>query len=375
MKEKQTSTNKMTHHQRYKAFMRFKPVDRPVLQEWPAWKETMFRWMRESQQNSEQVLSYQKQCDPETRAHVDFSMIPPFEELVLKEDDNTITKTDKMGMTYRIFKDNPELSMPEFIDSPVKSPADWKDIKKRFDPNLAERYPADWEQQVKIWEKEEPILRLYGLVANYYGGPSLFGFVRMLLGEEQVHYAFYDEPKMVEDMMETATDFALAVLSKALKEAPITVCQFWEDMCYKQGSLLSPDMFRKFMIPRYKRITCMMRDAGVDIIFVDSDGNVEELIPLWLEAGINGIFPMEQAAGNDIYAYRKRYGKNLLMTGGIDKRVLAQDKAAIDRELQEKIPLAFEGGYIPTIDHSIPPDVPYENFLYYFQKKKEMLGV
>lgn len=129
------------------------------------------------------------------------------------------------------------------------------------------------------------------------------------------------------------------------------------------------------MLERYKRITRVIREAGVDIIFLDSDGNIEELLPLWIEAGINGLFPMEQAAGNDILEYRKKYGKNLLMSGGIDKKALVRGRTAIDEELEAKIPLALEGGYIPTVDHGIPPDVPYENFLYYWNRKKEMLGI
>ena len=365
----------MTPHQRYQAFMHFEPVDRPVFQEWPPWDETIRRWMRESGLDRDGVLAWQKLSDPEVNAGVSFGMIPPFEEKVVAENDVSITRIDQMGMTYRVFKDNPERSMPEFIGTPVKSPSDWKEIKKRFDPSSPQRYPSDWGDRIAGWNKEGPIVRLYGLVENYYGGPSLFGFVRMLLGEEQVHYAFYDEPEMVHDMMETATEFALAVLPRALREAPITVVQLWEDMCYKNGPLLSPAMFRKFMLPRYKRITDMIRSAGVDIIFVDSDGNVAELVPLWLEAGINGVFPMEQAAGNDLHAYRRKYGKNLLMTGGIDKRALAQGQAAIDRELETKIPLAMQGGYIPHIDHLIPPDVPYEHFQYYLNRKKQLLNV
>lgn len=350
-------------------------IDRPVFQEWAPWDETILRWVKESQTDKDAVLSWQQQCDPEFNAGVDFGMIPAFEERVIAEDDSKITKIDRMGLTYRVFKDNPEGSMPQFVGPPVKSPADWKKIKKRFDPTSPQRYPAQWDILVAKWKKEQPILRLYGFVENYYGGPSLYGFVRMLLGDEQVNYAFYDEPLMIEDMMETATEFALAVLPKALKEAPVTVVQFWEDMCCKHGPLLSPEMFKKLMVPRYKRITEMVRKAGVDIIFVDSDGDVELLIPLWLEAGINGIFPMEQAAGNDVHAYRKQFGKDLLMTGGIDKRALAQGKNAIDQELKSKIPLAHQGGYIPHIDHLIPPDVPYENFRYYFNRKKELIGL
>ncbi len=55
--------------------------------------------------------------------------------------------------------------------------------------------------------------------------------------------------------------------------------------------------------------------------------------------------------------------------------MLAQDAKAIDRELARTLPLAGQGGYIPTLDHAIPHDVPYENFQYYWKRKKEMLGV
>lgn len=142
----------------------------------------------------------------------------------------------------------------------------------------------------------------------------------MLMGPEASLYAFYDQPSLVHDMMETATEFAIIVLQKALREAPVILLQFWEDMCFRGGPLISPAMFREFMTPRYKRITQVVRDLGTDIIFVDSDGDVSELIPLWLESGINGVLPMEQAAGNDLRSYRRRYGRDLLCRGNRQAR-------------------------------------------------------
>jgi uroporphyrinogen decarboxylase len=71
---------------------------------------------------------------------------------------------------------------------------------------------------------------------------------------------------------------------------------------------------------------------------------------------------------------RREYGHDLLMTGGLDKRVLAQDRQAIDRELAAKLPLVEKGGYIPTLDHAIPHDVPYANFVYYWERKKALMG-
>ncbi len=365
----------MTPHDRFLAHLRFQPTDRPPLLEAGPWEATVRRWMAESGRSREEALAWQGECDSRVDAGVDFAMIPPFEERVVAEDAETTTRTDRMGQVYREFKDNPERSMPEFIGFPVQERRDWEQVKRRFDPIVPERYPADWTGRVAHWRREQPILRLYGYVANYYGGPSLFGFVRMLLGPERALYAFHDDPALVEDMMETITDFSIALLERALREAPVTYVQFWEDMAYKTGPLISPAMVRRFMLPRYRRIVETVRAAGVDVIVVDSDGDVSELIPLWLEAGINGVEPLEQAAGNDLRAYRREYGRDLLMLGGIDKRALAQGRQAIDRELAEKLPLAREGGYLPMVDHGIPPDVSWENWRYYWERKKEGLGL
>ncbi|HEY3415989.1 MAG TPA: uroporphyrinogen decarboxylase family protein [Armatimonadota bacterium] len=365
----------MTPQERFLAYMRFDTVDRPPLFEWGGWSATVERWVRESGLTEREALYYLDECDAQASTGVDFAMRPPIPERVLAEDDDTVTKVDGMGQVSREFKAHPDNSMPEFVGFPVSSADDWAEIKRRLDPSLPERYPADWELQVAQWQREQPILKLYGFVAGYYGGPSLFGFVRMLLGPERALYAFYDEPDLVHDMMEHATDFAIAVMEKALREAPVTYVQFWEDMCYKGGPLIAPATMREFMLPRYRRMTEAIRRAGVEVIFVDSDGDVSELIPLWLEAGINGVFPMEQAAGNDIRTYQRQYGHDLLIMGGIDKRALAAGREAIERELQAKLPLAEGGGYIPTLDHAVPPDVAFDDFYYYWQRKKELLGV
>ena len=113
----------------------------------------------------------------------------------------------------------------------------------------------------------------------------------------------------------------------------------------------------------------------IDVVFVDTDGHVDELIPLFLEAGVRGIYPMEVNAGMDVARLRREYGRDLLMTGGIDKRALAAGPEAIETELVRCIPVAIEGGYIPTVDHSLPPDISYANFQYYWRRKKEMLGI
>ena len=359
----------MTSHERFLACMRFQPVDRQPLWGWGPWPSTLRRWRREAL-GEDGSPPQMKEYDGKLTCGVDLWMLPRFETEVVAEDERTITQVNERGVLTRSLKDPDTMSMPEHLEYPVKTREDWEAMKKRFDPSAPGRFPADWPERCERWRREGPVILFQGPRS-----PSLFGFVRELMGPERALYAFHDEPSLVEDMMEISTELALATLARALSEAPITTLYFWEDMCYRAGPLISPEMFRRFMIPRYRRITDFARSKGIDAIFVDSDGDIRLLIPLWLEAGVNGMYPLEVAAGMDARELRKEYGQDLLMTGNIDKRVLAQDRDAIDRELEAKIPLAEQGGFIPHMDHAIPHDVPYDNFAYYWDRKKELLGV
>ena len=119
-------------------------------------------------------------------------------------------------------------------------------------------------------------------------------------------------------------------------------------MAFKTGSLVSPIIFKKFMMPHYKRINNYLRNHGIDIILVDSDGYTEELIPLWLESGINGHYPLEVTAGMDAVKLRKKYGKDLILSGNIDKRALVINSRSIENEVFSKVPfLISKGGLFP----------------------------
>ena len=146
-------------------------------------------------------------------------------------------------------------------------------------------------------------------------------------------------------------------------------------MCYKTAPLSSPEIFKEFMLPAYTKLTSFLNDPGVDITIVDTDGNCWELIPLFIKGGVTCIYPMEVAAGMDVVEVRKKFPR-LQITGGIDNRVLAQNKSSIDRELEHNIPyMTKRGVYIPHIDHNIPPDVPFENFIYYRKRLEELIEI
>ncbi|MDP8232182.1 MAG: uroporphyrinogen decarboxylase family protein, partial [Candidatus Zophobacter franzmannii] len=333
---------------------------------------TLHRWQREALGKGNCAPEFAESDDLVQCAvdGVDLWMLPRFEEDVIDDDGTLVTYRTDRGIVERAPKSRDATTMPEHLEYPVKTRADWERLKKRFDASDPLRIPSDWLYRCERWREEQPILVFQGARC-----PSLFGFVRELLGPERTLYWFYDEPTILHDMMECYTQFILGILPKVLATAPLTSVFFWEDMCYKTGPLVSPNMFREFMTPRYKRITDLLRSSGIDVVFVDSDGDVSELIPLWIEAGINGVYPMEVTAGMDVVKLRRQYGRDLLMAGGIDKRALARGPEAIDDELKAKLPLAEEGGYLPHLDHAVPHDVSYEAFAYYWKKKKEFLGI
>ena len=279
----------------------------------------------------------------------------------------TVTLVIPAGQTVRVNKDDPG-KMPMYLDWPVKDRASWAEFKRRLDPHTPERWPSDWDTYVqKINGLDDPVVLQVG---------GFYGYLREWVGSERILYMFYDDPVLIEDMMEHMLYMETEIIKRALKDIKIDQATFWEDMCYKTGPLISPDMVRKFMMPRYKKITELLHSNGIDIIFLDSDGNVNELIPLWLECGINYIWPMEVVAGNDVVALRKKYGKDLIIGGAIDKRALLKGKEAIREEVMSKVPFLLEkGGYFPSIDHEVPPDVTFENYCYYTNTLREVAGL
>lgn len=357
----------MDPRERLLSYMHFEPVDRPPLWEWGPWRLTVERWKSEGMEGD--APPEHRECDPRPRCPVNFGMEPWFDKQVLEEAADRVKYVDERGVTQVEFKEKQQ-SMPHWLDFPLKTREDWLQIRKRYDSNSPNRVASDYVERVDACHSEG-----HPVVIGQQRDLSFFGAIRGWMGAEGAMLAFYDDPALVAEMMEFLGDFHVAVLERALALAPVDYAVCWEDMAYKTASLISPKLFREYMLPGYRKVADCLRGHGIDVIMVDSDGNVEELIPLWLEAGVNGVFPMEVQSGMDVVELRRKYGKDLLMMGGLDKKAVAKGRSAIDAELAQKIPVALDGGYIPTIDHSLPPDISYENFQYYWTRKKAMLGV
>ena len=194
------------------------------------------------------------------------------------------------------------------------------------------------------------------------------------MGFERSSLMLYDDYALVEEIVETICELVVHTIERALKTVQYDFAAGWEDMCFNNGPMISPAMFKKLLVPRYKRITDLLHRHGVDIVYTDCDGNINDIAGLWLEAGINCMFPVEVRAGSDPVQLRKRFGKDILLLGGFDKMALIRGKSDILKELKRLTPVVEEGGFIPHVDHRVPPDVPYENYLYYLREKKAMLG-
>ena len=299
--------------------------------------------------------------------HVTPPIVPVFDITVIREDERTRVENTYGGQTVEVSKEFP-WRMPKYLDHPVKDRATWNEYRKRLDPYTPGRWPADWNAFVEQRNSEDAPTLL--LLAGF------FGVLREWTGLERLLYMFYDEPSLVEDMMDQVLYLEMGVAERALRDLRIDFVRFWEDMAYKSGPLISPAMFKRFMIRRYKQITDFLRSKGIDILHVDSDGNINELIPIWFEeCGVNFPWPLEVAAGMDAVTLRKRYGKALILAANIDKRVFAKGKEAIHAEVMSKVPFLLEtGGYFPGLDHVVPPDISLEGFRYYLDLLREIGG-
>jgi len=355
----------MTDLQRFYATMEYKPRDRAMFWSWGAWPETLERWKKENPDLDR--INLNGNADKRQFFSNWFFPNPPFEHKIIEETDRHILYINHEGILMREKKDNPYSSMPQFVRFPVETRKDFRDFwKERMVPDLEKRICPDWKTFLKdARSKPYPLV----VISDRWGG--FFGPLRNLVGVEKLCTLFYDDPAFVEEMMDANADFIISIMDQVLDVINIDAFGFWEDMAHKSGPLIAPSMVRKFMLPRYRRVVDFLNKKGVRFIGLDSDGYIDSLIPVWLDAGLNFLYPFEVQAGMDVIEVRKKYGKDLRIWGGVDKRALAHGEKAIDEEINRIFPLMEEGGYIAHADHAVPPDVSLNNFLYYLQKISE----
>jgi len=205
---------------------------------------------------------------------------------------------------------------------------------------------------------------------------SYYGWIRDMLGVEALAYLQVDDEELYAEIIETVGELnyqnAKVMLEEGIRP---DFGHMWEDICFKNGPLVNPEVFAKYVGPQYRRVTELLRQYGCDVVSLDCDGCIDKLVPIWLENGVNVMFPIEVGTWNaSIEPWRKKYGRELRGVGGVDKRVFAQDYSAIDREIELIKRLVDLGGYIPCPDHRLPPETKWENVQYYCEKFRKVFG-
>ena len=369
----------MTPRQRFLAQMSYQPVDRSCLYDFSCWDECIEIWQKQGlpQQFGRDRLHEYFGLDAtlganslsEMHAGVATGLCPPFAGEVLEDLGETERVRQDDGVI--VIRGKKPMSIPMHVGHTLVDRASWDEhYKPRLNPDTPQRYPDDWEDRVKLWQQEDR-----ALPCGVPGG-SLFGKLRDWMGLENIAMVPYDDPAWFEEMVTTLADVSIDTLTRIFETGGrFDYCEMWEDMACNSGPLLSPAHFKQFLVPHYRRITDLCRANGIEVIYLDCDGWIDALIPLWMDAGVNGMFPLEVGTWNaDPVDLRARFGKDLLLMGGFDKRILAKSPDAITAEVRRLAPLVEQGGYIGFCDHRVPPDVSLANYVHYAKTVREIWG-
>ena len=335
------------------------------------------RWVREGHITCREDMD--KICEFDGRGKADAydlgwceaPMVPQFETKVLEDRGEYELVQDHAGRGVLCFKGRRSGFMPEYITHPVKDWQTWeRDVKWRIDPTTPQRIEYSKGTAASLRDAAAQ-----GMMVgeNIIGG---YMYLRSLVGPTEILYMVYDEPDLVHDMMKTWFEVMDPII--AIHQQSVTLDELFmaEDICYNMGPLMSPDMMREFLFPYYQQLIANIKARQLDkdrhlFLQIDTDGDCRPVMPVYMELGVDYFSPFEVASGCDVVELAKQY-PNILMKGGFDKRILAQGKDAIDREVDRIMPFMHaRGGYIPTCDHGVPEEVAFEDYLHFRKRLKE----
>ena len=372
----------MNYRENVNAILHYQPFEKMPIVSFGYWGETVQKWADEGHITREEADGYCRYGDNSEadrsimkRLGFDFNwnscyggnvgLYPAFDRIILeqKADGGQVIR-DEQGLIVLVKPG--VVSIPAEIGTTLTDRDVWE---KEYLPRLqweAERIDTSLFESLKDDSQRQ-------LPVGLHCG-SLMGYMRNLLGVEELSYLYVDDPELYEEIANTLAGLCYQSVKAILETgAKFDYAHFWEDICYKNGPLVSPDGFRQMIGPHYRKITNLLKEHGVDIVSVDCDGWIDTLLPIWLENGVNTMFPIEVGIWNaSIAPWREKYGKDLRGVGGMNKTVFARDYQAVDQEVERLRPLMELGGYIPCPDHRIAPDAKFENVQYYCEKMKSL---
>ncbi|MCX7031282.1 MAG: hypothetical protein NTU62_14345, partial [Spirochaetes bacterium] len=292
---------------------------------------------------------------------------PLFEEIVLEELPDGFRKVQDANGAIVIQKPGVR-SIPSEVDHLFKGRKEWEEL---YRPKLLWSADRVDPSTIPAAAFDPGRTRPFGLHCG-----SLFGKIRDWIGIVNLSYLQADDPPLFDEIVETAGELCLRCTEAALATgARFDFAHFWEDICFKSGPLVNPAVFAAKVGPWYRRITTLTHRHGLEICSLDCDGMIDSLIPTWIANGVNTMFPIEVGTwGASIAPWRERYGRELRGVGGMDKRVFAHGRAAVDREIERLKPLVDLGGFIPCPDHRVAPDAEWDTVRYYTERMRDAFG-
>jgi len=284
---------------------------------------------------------------------------------VLEDNADFTISVDHMGRRCKVIKSSASIQIP--LEFPVKTVEDWLRIKSWY------QFSEDRIDREKLLEQKRLRDAGYLTLLNVPGG---FDECRELMGEEALCMAYYEEPEMIHDILATLAEMAVQVIERVGEIVPIDNLCIHEDLAGKTGPLIGPKQVREFLAPYYRKVWDAAKAHGAVLFSQDSDGDMTPVLDAFMECGVQCFYPCEPVGGMDMVQLKKKYGKQLYFKGGINKHALRKDKDAILKELEYKMSAPMlGGGTIFALDHRIPNGVSLENYRYYVQTGRELLGL
>ena len=385
----------MTNRERVKAILNYDEYNSLPIVHFGYWPETLQKWAQEGHINIEDANNWSdgtpvcKKISDKLgfdfawfNTFLEFGLLDPvFESKVLKENSDGSKELMNSDGVVVLQKDDAG-SIPAEISHMLIDRKSWE---KLYKPRLQfseervtkalvntglEYVPFD-EGGLSFLKETQNRQNPIGLMLG-----SMLGRIRSWLGVVGLSYMTFDDEVLLTEIIQTVSDLIYSRAEFCLKQgAKFDFAHYWEDVCFKNGPLISPDFFYNKIGPHYKRMSNLVKSYGVDIISVDCDGLIDALIPTWIDNGVNTMFPIEVGTWNaSIKSWREAYGKELRGVGGMNKNVFAEDFSEIDREIERLIPLVEYGGYIPCPDHRIAPDAKWDNVCYYCDRMRKVFG-
>ena len=354
----------MTTRQLWQNIMHYGEFDRMPVIHWKGWNETRERWIKEGMPADADAHPFFNAVPQWTSVGVELGLYPAFEEETIEETDDYRIFRDGAGVIQKDWKH--KSCIPHYIDFTLKEAGQWDDYKKRLQPDPG-RIPDDLDEQIAKAESS-------GLPVVICAA-SMMGWIRNWMGVVNMSYLMFDARDVYTDMVETLADLSCWGIDQVvpkMKTKP-DMGHSWEDICGKTGPLVSPDIFDECVAPGYRKIRNKLEEYGIKLFSIDSDGDVAPLVGHWLEAGVNVQFPIEIGTWDpDPMAFRKQYGRELRIIGGLNKLALEKGPAAIDAEIERRVPLMKDGGFVVMPDHLITPGVSLKDYQYYLERIREL---